>query len=255
MLSKLAVCLLITASVARADANSDQTTVTGLKEFTAAYQAWDAAGFKAASKLFDQACRQAPQSGTNFYWLGVADFYRLLHLLGTDQTHTHRPEAAKTIKSTIGALTQAVKLNERDAESHALLGTVCGMSIAMSPPRALWLGPRVMKHQKQALQYGPANPRVQYLLGMSHYHASAFGGGKKEALTCLLKAEKLYATEAEKAGGPLEPRWGRSSCLAFIGKTYDALGKPTEAEKYFRRALELNPPDRLAREELKKRKP
>ena len=71
----------------------------------------------------------------------------------------------------------------------------------------------------------------------------------------MLKAEKLYATEAEKAGGPLEPRWGRSSCLAFIGKTYDALGKPTEAEKYFRRALELNPQDRLAREELKKRKP
>ena len=213
------------------------------------------AGFAKAAKLFEQACQQAPESGTNFYWQGVAEFHRLLCLLGTTQTQANRTEAAQAISATIGALTQAVKLNEGDAESHALLGTVNGMSIAMSPVRALWLGPRVMSHQKKALRYGPANPRVQYLLGMSHYHAAAFGGGKKAALACLLKAEKLYATEAEQAGGPLEPRWGRSSCLAFIGKTYDALGKPTEAERYFRRALELNPQDRLAREELEKRKP
>ncbi len=255
MVAKLIIGLFLAASRAWADENSDPLTIAGIKEFTAAYQAWDAAGFGKAAKLFDQACQQAPESGTNCYWQGVAEFHRLLHLLGRTQTPTNRSEAAKTINTTIEALTRALKLNERDAESHALLGTVYGMSIGMSPTRALWLGPRVMKHQKKALQYGPANPRVQYLLGMSHYHAAAFGGGKKEALTCLLKAEKLYAEEARKTGGPLEPRWGRGSCLAFIGKTYDALGQPVEARKYFRRALELNPQDRLAREELEKQKP
>ena len=252
---RLAIWLFLTASRAWADENSDQLTIIGVKEFTAAYQEWDAAGFGKAAKLFDQACRQAPELGTNAYWQGVAEFHRLLYLLGTPEPQTNRSEAAKTLNTTIAALTRAVTLNERDAESHALLGTVCGMSIAMSPPRALWLGPRVSKHQRKALQYGPANPRVQYLLGMSHYHAGAFGGGKKEALACLLKAEKLYAEEARNPAGPLEPRWGRGSCLAFIGKTYDALGQPANAEKYFRRALELNPQDRLARGELEKRKP
>lgn len=252
---RLAIWLLLIVSGAWADEKSDQLTITGVKEFTAAYQAWDAAGFGKAAERFDQACRQAPESGTNAYWKGVAEFHRLLYLLGAPEPQTNRSEAAKAINTTIAALTRTVKLNERDAESHALLGTVCGMSIAMSPPRAIWLGPRVLKHQKKALQYGPANPRVQYLLGMSHYHAGAFGGGKKEALACLLKAEQLYAEEARKTGGPLEPRWGRGSCLAFIGKTYDALGQSADAEKYFHRALALNPQDRLAREELEKRKP
>jgi tetratricopeptide (TPR) repeat protein len=245
MLSRLAIWLFLAPSLAWADAISEQLTLAGIKEFTAAYQAWDGAGFARASNLFDQACQRAPESGTNCYWKGVAKFHLLLQLLGEPQSSTNQTEAAIVINATIEALTRAVKLNDRDAESHALLGTVYGMSIAMSPARALWLGPRVSKHQKKALQHGPENPRVQYLIGMSHYHAGAFGGGKKAALECLLKAEKLFAAEAEKTAGPLEPRWGRSSSLAFIGKAYDALGKPADAEKYYRKALALNPQDRL----------
>jgi tetratricopeptide (TPR) repeat protein len=120
--------------------------------------------------------------------------------------------------------------------------------------RAVWLGRRVMNEQAKALEFGPTNPRVQYLLGMSHYHAPAMWGGKSEALACLLKAEKLFAAEAEQPPVPIAPRWGRSNCLAFIGKTYDALGKPAEAEEYFRKALKVNPHDKLALSELEKRK-
>jgi len=47
----------------------------------------------------------------------------------------------------------------------------------------------------------------------------------------LAAAEELVAGEAGRPAGPLEPRWGRSSCLAFIGKTYGALGKPVAAER------------------------
>jgi tetratricopeptide (TPR) repeat protein len=39
-----------------------------------------------------------------------------------------------------------------------------------------------------------------------------------------------------------------------MGKTCDALGKPTEAEAYFRQALNLNPQDKLAQSELERRK-
>ncbi len=225
----------------------------GVEAFTAAYQTWDQAGFAKASDLFEQAGQQAPGSGSPFYWKGVAEFHRMLHLLGAAETRTNRPDVTKAMNATIAALKLAVKRNAHDAESQALLGTVYGMSIAASPTRALWLGPRVMGLRDKGLRDGPENPRVQYLIGMSHYHAPDLLGGKEEALKCLLKAEKLYALEAGKAAGPLEPRWGRSSCLAFIGKTYDALGKPAEADQYFRKALKLNPQDRLAREELEKR--
>ena len=246
--------LLFTALLARADDVVDKLTAAGIAEFTAAYQAWDIQRFSAAAELFRRATTNAPGSCTNFYWLGTAHFHRLIHLLGQKGSRTNNVPIDAALESAITAFETALKLNERDAVSHALLGTLCGMSIARSPPRALWLGPRVMKHQKKALLYGATNPRVQYLLGMNHFHAGRLGRGKTEALKCLLKAEQLYNEEAAKAGGPLEPRWGRSTCLAYVGKTYDALGKATEAEEYFRKTLQVNPEDRLARKELEKRK-
>jgi tetratricopeptide (TPR) repeat protein len=243
----------LTAALTRADDDSDRLMVVGLKEFTTAYQAWDAPGFAKAADRFGQACAEAPEAGTQFYWKGVAEFHRLLQLFGSSAP-TSRTEVAKAIQETIHTLTTAVQLNERDAESHALLANVYGISIAANPLRAAWLGPRVLKHQKSALRYGPANPRVQYLTGTSQYHGPESLGGKKEALRHLLKAEELFADEAGQPAGPLEPRWGRSSCLAFIGKTYDALGQRADAGKYFRKALEVNPQNPLAREELAKRK-
>ncbi len=237
--------------LARAENTSNSLVATGIVEFTAAYQAWDAAGFAQAAGTFAQACIQQPDAGTNFYWKGVAEFHRLLHMLGTQ---TNQAEATVALKTTIATLQTAVKLDGHNAESHALLGTVYGMSIAASPVRAIWLGPRVLGEQDQALQFGPTNPRVQYLLGMSHYHAPKMWGGKAEALACLLKAEKLFTAEAEQPAGLITPRWGWSNCLAFIGKTYDALGQPTKSEQYFRKALAVNPHDKLAQEELAKRK-
>ena len=47
--------------------------------------------------------------------------------------------------------------------------------------------------------------------------------------------------------GPLEPRWGRSTCLTFTGRTYELLGEPTRAADYFRRALAQHPADHEAK--------
>ena len=251
MIWRLFMAVMLLPHLAKAEDAAVSLVKTGIVEFTAAYQAWDATGFARAAGTFAKACTKQPDSGTNFYWKGVAEFHRLLHLLGSP---TNQTEAMEALQKTITTLTTAVKLDGSNAESHALLGTVYGMSIAENPLRAMWLGSRVMSEQEQALQCGSSNPRVQYLLGMSHYHAPKMWGGKTKALECLLKAERLFTVEAEQPAGPTEPRWGRSNCLAFIGKTYDALGKPAEAEKYFRKALEVNPHDKLAQAELEKRK-
>jgi tetratricopeptide (TPR) repeat protein len=89
---------------------------------------------------------------------------------------------------------------------------------------------------------------------MNRYYGPSILGGKSEGLKLLLAAEKLFEAESGKPTGPVEPRWGWSTCLVYVGKTYDALGKPTEAEEYFRKALKLNPQDKLAQSELEKRK-
>jgi tetratricopeptide (TPR) repeat protein len=224
-------------------------TATGVAEFTAAYQAWDGTGFAKSAKTL----AAVPESSTNQYWRGVVEFHRLLWLLG-EKTTTNRQETAKALEATVSALRRAVQLDSSRGESHALLSTAYGLSIGMQPARAMWLGPRLLDQEKQARKLSPDSPRVLYLLGMNRYYGPSLLGGKSEGLKLLLAAEKLFEAEAGKAGGPFEPRWGRSTCLVYIGKTYETLGKPAEAEEFFRKALKLNPQDKLAKSELEKQK-
>jgi tetratricopeptide (TPR) repeat protein len=177
----------------------------------------------------------------------------LLFLLGEPATDKSRRLSEQALEETTTSLERAVQLNPDSGESRALLGTVYGMSIAANPLRAVWLGPRVMNQAKQARTLSPDSPRVLYLDGMSRFYGPSLLGGKSQALELLLAAEKLFEAEASRPAGPVDPRWGRSTCLVYIGMTYDALGKPAKAEKYFRKALAVNPRDRLAQDELKKR--
>ena len=74
----LPISILFTALLARADDLANKLASAGVTEFTAAYQAWDGQRFAAAAELFHQAAANAPGSSTNFYWLGTAQFHRLL---------------------------------------------------------------------------------------------------------------------------------------------------------------------------------
>jgi hypothetical protein len=248
MIRKLVITLLLPVSASAADLTN--LTVTGVVEFSAAYQAWDGSGFVKAGVIF----AKARDSSTNQCWRGTAEFHRLLFLLGEPTTTTNRQASAKALECAVAALQRAIQLDPAHGESHALLSTVYGLSIAASPARGLWLGKRVMDQEQLARKLNPDNPRVLYLAGMNRYYGPSLLGGKDEGLKLLLAAEKLFEAEAGKPQGPVEPRWGRSTCLVYIGKTYDALGKPSEADEYYRKALKLNPQDKLARTELEKRK-
>ena len=138
------------------------------------------------------------------------------------------------------ALDSAVKLDERDAESHALLGTLYGMKIDGNLCAPLRFGPRVQKHQKQALEFGAENPRVRYLLGTCQFHTAKKPAARREALAHCWR-RRSFSPRKRNPAGPLEPRWGHSSCLTFIGRTYELLGQRAEAAEYFRKALGRTP--------------
>jgi tetratricopeptide (TPR) repeat protein len=116
--------------------------------------------------------------------------------------------------------------------------------------RAARFGPRVNKHRDAAMASEPNNARVRYLLGVCQFHTATKPSEWREALATLLLAEKLFAEEAERPAQPLEPRWGRSSCLTFVGRTYESLGESAKAEEYFRKALAEHPADVLAQDGL-----
>jgi tetratricopeptide (TPR) repeat protein len=242
--------MLFPALLVPADERADKLAAAGAAEFTAAYQAWDGARFGAAADLFRQASTNTPTSSSCFYWLGTAEFHRMLQLRSLPPSRTNTIAADAAMDAALAALETAVKLDERDAESHALLGTLYGMKINGNLLRGARFGPRVAKHRKRAMEFGAEDPRVRYLLGTCQFHTANKPVEQREALVTLLAAERLFAAEAKHAGGPLEPRWGRSSCLTFIGRTYELLGQRAEAADYFRRALAEHPADRLAKEGL-----
>jgi tetratricopeptide (TPR) repeat protein len=244
---RVAIWLFLSAGLARANENSDRLMATGVKEFTAAYKDWDGQRFGAAAELFLQASTHAPASCTNYYWLGAAEFHRMLQLRSLSTPTTNMLAADAAMEAALAALETAVKLDERHAESHALLGTLYGMKINGNLLRAARFGPRVAKHQNKAMEFGSQNPRVRYLLGTCQFHTATKPAAQREALATLLAAEELFAAEAQRAAGPLDPRWGRSSCLTFIGRTYEQLGQRTEAADYFRKALAEHPADRVAK--------
>ncbi len=246
----LPISILLTALLARADDLANKFASAGVVEFTAAYQAWDGQRFAAAAELFRQATTNAPGSSTNFYWLGVAQFHRMLQLRGLPASIANTLAATAAMDAALAALSSAVKLDTQQAESHALLGTLYGMKIDGNVVRAARFGPRVQQHRKQALKFGAENPRVRYLLGTCQFHTAKKPVGQREALASFLAAEKLFTAEAQRTAGPLEPRWGYSTCLTFIGRTYELLGQRTAAADYFRKALARHPADHAAREGL-----
>jgi len=243
---------LLAAPCAWAVAEPDQLTAAGIAEFTNAYRAWDGARFAAAVTLFQQACACPSATATNYYWLGAAQFHRMLELLGRPDRGTNRAAALGALTAAEEALTRAVKLAPNHAESHALLATIYGMQIGANLLRVVWLGPRLQKELKFALATGTNDARVQYLLGTSQFFEAGRTAARREALATLLTAEKLFDAEAQVPPGPLEPRWGHDSCLTFIGSCYEKLDEPAAAATYFRKALALHPEDGLAQAGLKR---
>jgi tetratricopeptide (TPR) repeat protein len=253
MIRVLAILLvLFVVRIARADSDADKLTVAGIAEFTNAYQAWDGTGFLKAASLFQQACTKDSATGTNYYWLGTAEFHRVLQLLGLPPSSANKLAARAALEAAMDALTQALKRDNCHAESHALLGTLYGLKISDDLLRAVWLGPGVQREFKLALAAGPNNPRVRYLLGMSQFYTALRTSSRHEALTNLLAAEKLFEAEAKTPAAPLEPRWGFDSCLTFIGLSYEKLEQRACAEKYFREALAIHPHDGLAQAGLQR---
>jgi tetratricopeptide (TPR) repeat protein len=250
MIWRVVIWFFLSACLAGAKETADLLMASGVKEFTAAYKAWDGQQFGAAAELFRQTTTNAPVSCTNYYWLGAAEFHRMLQLRSLTLTPASTLAANAAMDAALVALETAVKLDERHAESHALLGTLYGMKINGNLLRGARFGPRVWKHQKKAMEFGSQDPRVRYLLGTCQFHTATKPSEQREALATLLLADSLFIAEAQRPVGPLEPRWGRSSCLTFIGRTYELLGQRAEAADYFRKALAEHPADHLAKEGL-----
>jgi tetratricopeptide (TPR) repeat protein len=227
--------------------------VQGVTAFNSAFDAWSYEGFVDAAGIFAAEAQANPTSSLAFYWQGVADFHAVLWC-GRQEGAVARNRAEMRLQLARKSFEAALLLKPNDAECHALLSALMGMQIAQHPSSAVWRGPSVLRHQRLALRNGPDNPRVHYLIGCGYYHAPSLLGDRQKALAHFIKAEPLFDEEAAKPPVPIQPLWGRSSCLTFMGKLYEEAGDQARAEQYFQKALKANPHDQLAQQAWADRK-
>lgn len=250
-MQKLAGFIIFTAAVffaaAAAAENPEDPLPAGVSAFTAAYAGWDGDGFRRAAEQLQAAGMSQPESFPSHYWHGVARFHFALFLLDLENPG---PEADRALDSAEEALEKAVELEEGCGECYALLSAITGMRIGLNPMSGIWRGSRFKRQAAKALELSPAGPRVHYLLGTNYYHAPKRMGGPEKAREHLLKAAPLFLQEREQEAGPLQPRWGYDSCLAFLGRIYLEEGDREQAREYFRRTLAVNPNHGPARKQL-----
>ena len=226
----------------------------GIDTFNRAYNKWDEKQFRSSLNFFKEASMAGEKDGLAEYWVGTVYFFLSQHDLFTAENPIDRKQGIENAKKGIEALTKSIELSPDFSESYALRGVLRGILIKMKPSSVFSQGRKVGKDRDKALALDSLNPRVHYLTGVSFWHAPEILGGSDKALEHLLEAEKLFEKEKQNTKDRLLPRWGYSTCLAFIGDIYLEQKKNRNAQKYYYKALDINPADPLAQRGLKKLK-
>ncbi|RBP35658.1 hypothetical protein DES53_12026 [Roseimicrobium gellanilyticum] len=247
-LSGLALFLVFSGTALVASASEVNK---GVREFREAYASWNADAFAQAAGTVSKAAASDGASAEVYHWLGVIQFHQMLQKRSESGSSASTPAVVKFREAAIETLTRALQKDAKDAEAHAMLGTMMGMKVD-GMLSGLRFGPSISRHQDQALAHGTDNPRVQYLLGAAKYHTAKDKDGFESALKSLQTAERLFETENKEPAGEENARWGYDACLVFLGRTEEALGNREKAAGYFRKALSVRPNDDGAKEGLKR---
>ena len=123
------------------------------------------------------------------------------------------------------------------AEAHVMLAGFLGMRINYSPSRAIFLGPKSLKHLEKAEQLNPNEPQLWVEKGNYAFHApSWFGGDKKKAEAHFQRASDLYAQL------PLaEQSWLALYAGVYLAKSQLANGKTQAAIATYEKLLQQEP--------------
>jgi tetratricopeptide (TPR) repeat protein len=169
--------------------------------------------------------------------------WRLVQLPGAA-----REQRVALLDEAVIQLHQAIALDPDSAEAHALVGSVHGLQVGLSPEKGMILGPPATKAVQRATQLEPANPRVVLVAGVSAYHTPPeFGGSLDRAETLLRRSIELFALEP--ADRPW-PNWGRFDAHVWLGQLRARRGDAKRARLEYEKALTYAPQSRWVREVL-----
>lgn len=185
--------------------------------------------------MFERALATDPENPFLQYHVAYAE-YRLMTFLLNREKDRLDPVADKAVDR----LEKLLRTKPDWSEAQALLSAVHGLQIAKSWTRAMTLGPKANRLAQQATENDPENPRAWLMHAAQKLNTPRmFGGSIDEALDAYEKAVDLYANKTDK--DPLEPTWGYTDALVWLGITYERLDRDEEALAVFHKVLEVEP--------------
>ncbi len=214
---------------------ADDLILEGKEQLQTGLDSNDLDVIRRARALFERATADPNRSSLTHYYVALAD-YRLANLLyGTDRRQT-----LSYLNDSVEHLKEAIRINDRFAEAHALLSGSYGQKIGLSPLESIILGPKSGKAIERATELEPDNPRVVLLKAISDYHTpKMFGGDREQAMAGFQRAAELF--DEELIDDPLQPDWGHDEVYAWIGMAHNDAGAYELAREAYEKALAINP--------------
>lgn len=141
------------------------------------------------------------------YLSALAEYRRALMVMGDEEK-----QAKRALNRAIDTL-KALGEEEPHPEVLALLSTVYGLRIGLSPMKGMTLGSKANRAIAAALERAPENPRVALMDGIGKFNKPGmFGGDKAEARALFRRALEIFAADSSS------PCWGRTSAMLWLAR-------------------------------------
>ena len=213
---------------------ADSLIVSGRQMLQAGENAGDLDAMYAARATFERALADTGLSAWGHYYIALTD-YRIAGLL-----EEKSKDPSEHLNAAVEHLKKATEIDPQAAEAYALLSSVYGWQIGLSPMKSMLLGPRSGRAIQKAEQLAPDNPRVVLSASISDFNTpKMFGGSKEKGLQGFQRATELFAQE--EPTDPIQPIWGHREAYAWLGIAYQDRGELESARAAFEKALEIDP--------------
>lgn len=226
--------VLITQVSARDVPNKDALLLKAIGGLEQAVESWTIADLQNSRAQLQRLLSGSDKKYLVHYYIAYADY----NLTSVYQMEGNEDAMGKTLDDGVDNLEQSIELNDDFAEAHALLSSLLGQKIGLSPMKGIYLGPKSGSIMSQALELDPDNPRVNYLAGLGKYFTPGmFGGSEDEAVALLQKATKQFKTY--KPQSELFPTWGEHNAYTWLGIIAAENDSLDLALSYYEKALEI----------------
>lgn len=133
------------------------------------------------------------------------------------------------------------------SHAEAFKGAFLGYEIGLNKAKAVFLGPKSMKHIDRAVEMNPYNPNVWIEKGNATFHIpKMFRGSFSEAARYFEKAIKYFEFSEEKT----KCNWLYLNSLAWLAQSYDKAGNVKEAYDAYQKILRIEPDFSWVKNEL-----